>query len=443
METKDRNRASGKSRQAATGAGRQAKQPASRKQPASQKQTPEARRQAQQQAQRRRAAEQRKAAEQEQLWARQHQQAVQAQQPRQSQPLPEEEVHRPAPSQERHAAPEQTGARTSGGGVRRQAKAAAGRAAADQSEVPAADKTKTVPTRRKVRKPSSNGPAVIYTQPAPFNLNRLLIQLLSITAVVLALTLGLSIFFKVEVITVSGADTYSEWAVRDASGIMEGDSLLTFSRARAGARIQAELPYVDDVRFGIKLPNTVIIDIVELEVVYAIQSTDGYWWFITSEGRVVEQTDSATANGYTQILGVEIQPPVANEMAVAEADPVTDATAATDAAGATEATEEPLGTIPVATTNAQRLQVALQILQALESNDIVGEVASVDVTDLSDMELWYGNRYQVELGDTSRLEYKIAAMQDVILQLSDYEMGVLDVSFSIWTDRVEFAPFED
>lgn len=433
METKDRNRGSGKPRQASSGSSRTAKASGSKKQ------TPEARRQAAQQAQRRRAAAQRKAAEQEQLWAQQNQQAVQAQQTRQTQPLPEEEVHRPAPSQDRHAAPEQPAAE----GTRRRAKATAENPAAEQGEAAAAEQAKAAPTRRTIRKPKSNAPAVIYTQPAPFNLNRLLIQLLSITAVVLALTLGLSIFFKVEVITVSGADTYSEWAVREASGIQVGDSLLTFSRARAGAKIQAELPYVDDVRFGIKLPNTVIIDIVELEVVYAIQSTDGQWWFITSEGRVVEQTDKATANGYTKIQGVFIQPPVANEMAVAEADPAIDATAPTDAAGATEATEAPLGTIPVATTNAQRLQVALQILQALEDNDIVGEVASVNVTDLSDMELWYGVRYRVELGDTSRLDYKIACMQDVILQLSDYEMGVLDVSFSIWTDRVEFAPFED
>lgn len=433
METKDRNRGSGKSRQASSASSRTAGQSAGKKQ------TPEDRRKAAQQAQRRRAAAQRKAAEQEQLWAQQHQQAVQAQQTRQTQSLPEEEVHRPAPSQDRHAAPEQPGEEV----TRRRAKASAEQQAPAQGEAAATDQAKAAPTHRTIRKPKSNAPAVIYTQPAPFNLNRLLIQLLSITAVVLALMLALSIFFKVEVITVSGADTYSEWAVREASGIQEGDSLLTFSRARAGAQIQAELPYVDDVRFGIKLPNTVIIDIVELEVVYAVQSTDGQWWFITSEGRVVEQTDKATANGYTKIQGVFIQPPVANEMAVAEADPAVDATVPTDAAGATEATEEPLGTIPVATTNAQRLQVALQILQALEENDIVGEVASVNVTDLSDMELWYGVRYRVELGDTSRLEYKIACMQDVILQLSEYEMGVLDVSFSIWTDRVEFAPFED
>lgn len=434
METKDRNRGAANSgkRQGSSRPNRTGKQSGAGKQ------SPEARRRAAEQAQRRRAAEQRKAAEQEQLWAQQHQQAVQARQPQPVGNLPDEEVHRPTPSQDRHAAPEEP--------VRRRAaaerKPAAAKPAPQKPEEPV--QRKKVPTTRKISKPrSSNAPAVIYTQPAPFNLNRLLIQLLTITAIVLALTLCLSIFFKVEVITVSGAETYSEWAVREASGIQIGDSLMTFSRARAGARIQAELPYVDDVRFGIKLPNTVIIDIVELDVVYAIQSTDGMWWLITSEGRIVKQTDKATAATYTEIIGVEIVEPEVNKMAVPEADPITDATAPTDPSGNAQPTEDPLGTEPVIVSNAQRLATVLQILQALENNDIVGEVASVDVSNLSDIILWYGNRYQVEMGDYSRIDEKIAAMQDVVMQLSDYEMGVLDVSFTLWQDKVEFAPFED
>lgn len=246
-----------------------------------------------------------------------------------------------------------------------------------------------------------------------------------------------------EVITVSGADTYSEWAIREASGINEGDSLLTFSRARAGARIRAELPYVDHVRFGIKLPNTVIIDVVELEVVYAIQDTQDNWWYITSEGRVVEQADRTAISSYTQIQGVRIQYPESNAMAVAESDTPVDATSPTDASGETTATVTPGETVPVAETNEDRLRSALEILQALESNDIVGEVASINLENLSDIILWYGTRYQVELGDNTRLSYKIECMQDTIAQLSDYEMGVLDVSFIFWTDKVEYAPFDD
>jgi cell division septal protein FtsQ len=191
--------------------------------------------------------------------------------------------------------------------------------------------------------------------------------MLTVAAVVVAFVLALSVFFKVEVITVTGADTYSPWAIREASGISEGDNLLTFSHARAGAQIKANLPYVNTVRFGIKLPNTVNIIVEEAEVVYSIKDTNGQWWLMSSSGRIVEQANSGVAANYTQVLGVTLESPAVNLQALAaEAAPTE-----TDASGEF---------IPVTVTGAQRLHTAMQILKALEANDIVGDAASVDVT---------------------------------------------------------------
>ena len=289
--------------------------------------------------------------------------------------------------------------------------------------------------RRYKRERTKDTPAVIYTDPKPFNRAKLFRQLLLVAAVVVAFVLGLSVFFKVENVTISGAETYSPWAVREASGIMEGEGLLTFSRARASAQIRAKLSYVDKVRIGIKLPDTVIIYIEEIDVAYAIQDQDGIWWLMTSEGRIVEQSDSASAQNYTKILGVALQSPRVNDYAVAiEEVPVQDTD---DPAVAGEAE----GTLPVIVTGAQRLSTALQILQALEANDIVGEAASVNVTSVNSIELWYGKRYQVDLGDSTRMEYKIACMNSAILQLSDYQTGKLDISFTTWADQVGYTPF--
>ena len=66
----------------------------------------------------------------------------------------------------------------------------------------------------------------------------------------------------------------------------------------------------------------------------------------------------------------------------------------------------------------------------------------MDVTRLNDIILWYGTQYQVILGDNTNLAYKIACMNDVILQLSDYQTGVLDVSFTTWKEQVGYTPFE-
>ena len=275
-------------------------------------------------------------------------------------------------------------------------------------------------------------PAVIYTQPVTFNSRRLAIQLTTILAVVLALVLGMSVFFKVEVISVVGADVYSEWTIREQSGINEGDNLLTFGRTKASGQIIANLPYVKSARIGIKLPDTVIIEIEEEAVVYSIQDQDGVWWLINSDGKVVEQTNAQNAKTHTQVLGVTLYQPQPSELGIATEEAPTE----TDASG--EA-------VQVLVTGAQRLNAALKILQALELNDIVGDAASVDVSQLQDIILWYGTQYQVNLGSINNskydIAYKITYMKNAILQMSDYQTGILDVSFTTWPDQIGYTPF--
>ncbi len=288
---------------------------------------------------------------------------------------------------------------------------------------------KKVKKTGKQEKPRQNTPAVIYTQPAAFNRNRLLVQLLTVVAVVAALIMGVSVFFKVEHITISGAKVYEGWAIKEASGLVEGeDSLLTFSRPLAAAQIKANLPYVDTVRFGIKLPDTVNIIVEEDEVAYAIKDQNEAWWMMNSNGRVVEMGDNSKASNNTQVLGVRLYEPLADERGVA-------------LESVTSETYEGGETVPVTVTGAQRLTAALQILKALEANGIVGEVASVDVSRMEEIILWYGSRYQVNLGDSANLDYKVACMKDAILQQSEWETGILDISFTIWPTQIVFTPF--
>ena len=284
----------------------------------------------------------------------------------------------------------------------------------------------------KPERPKQPTPAVIYTQPVAFNRNRLLIQLTTVVAIVLAMVMGVSVFFKVKHITVSGAQVYDAHKIKTASGLSEGeDSLLTFSRPRAAAMIKANLPYVDTVRFGIKLPDTVNIIVKEDQVVYSIQDQNEQWWLISSEGRVVEMADRSKASNHTQITGVYLDNPVPDERCVA----------LELVSGEVYGTGEETQPVPVTVTGAQKLTAVLQILKALESNGVVGDIASVDVNRLEDIILWYGSRYQVNLGDSTNIDYKITSMNNVILDMSEWQSGILDVSYTIWPDKVIFTPF--
>ncbi|MBQ4642478.1 MAG: FtsQ-type POTRA domain-containing protein [Oscillospiraceae bacterium] len=275
---------------------------------------------------------------------------------------------------------------------------------------------------------------IVYTPAKPFNRNRFLLRLLTVTAVVLALVFGMSIFFKVRTVTVSGAEKYSAWEVKEASGISDGDALLSLSEAKISARIRTSLPYVDRVRVGIKLPDTVKIEITELDAVYAISDNVGKWWLLNVDGKVVDNTNGAASKGYTRIIGVELADPVVGQQAVA-------AVPQTEEPTGTETTEDLMP--PVALIQpAHQLEAAITVLAALEANGVIGYVETIDVTDPEHIELWYEDRYQVYLGDDSRMEYKIYMLKGAVAQMGEYQRGQMDISFTTWPDRVWFDQFE-
>lgn len=269
---------------------------------------------------------------------------------------------------------------------------------------------------------------VVYTPPEPLNRKKLILRLLTVVAVVAALFLGFSIFFRVENIVISGMEKYTYEAVREASGIEDGESLLSFGKAKAAGRITEALPYVKTVRIGITLPDTVNIYIEELDVVYSAQDQNENWWLLTSDGRIVEKTTQSKAEQNTQLIGFQLLEPVVGEQAKAvEEEP--------------DQTDETGEEIIIAFTNQERLSAALTIADQLERNEILGTAASIDVTDMGNIVMWYGSRYQVLLGDEGMLEEKIATMKAAIREMDSHESGVLDLTFTTEPNKVIYTPF--
>ncbi len=286
------------------------------------------------------------------------------------------------------------------------------------------NKRRENPTRRQ-RQPDD----VVYTQPKPFLRRRFLLHMATVLAVVVALILGMSLFFKVETVTVAGMEKYTAWDVRQASGISDGENLLGISKAKISDSILKNLPYVQTVRVGIQLPGTVHIEVTEFPVTYAIEDTNGSWWLLGSDGRVADTTTGAEAMDVTKLLGVRIANPQPGMNAVAEEpEPEVD---------------EEGNAIPVTVYGRERLALALEIVNILEENGILGKMASIDVSDFGALTMWYGTQYKVLLGDRSRLSYKIGAMNSAISQFGSYDSGTLDVRFTVSAEEVILSPFKE
>ena len=243
---------------------------------------------------------------------------------------------------------------------------------------------------------------------------------------------------------VSGCNKYSAWEVSEASGVEKGSNLMTVSRAQISGNVISKLPYVGAVRVGIKLPDTVNIEITELDVVYSIEDAEGNWWLMNDQGRVVEQTNGISAKSYTQVLGVSIEVPQVGQQAVAEEATVQTSVETVPAEpqdGEAPVDVTPPASIKVGTGGAERLSAVLTVLQELSTNSVSGDIDSVDVTSMSSIELWYDERFQVNIGDLSQLGYKISALKATVNQMESYESGHLDLSFTNWPDKVGYTPF--
>lgn len=280
--------------------------------------------------------------------------------------------------------------------------------------------------------PQRNAPPareVTYTPPLPLNRKKLVIRLATVAAIAIALFLGFTIFFRVEKVIVTGTHRYTPWSVREASGIEEGASLLAFGKTKAASRVMENLRYVKSVRIGVTLPDTVNIYIEELEVVYGVQDKDDGWWLISSDGRVVEGTNEAAARETTVLKGFRIGKPKVGANAVG---------AQRDKQNNTENEH------PVLITDQERLEAALCVITQLERYEILGEAANVDVTDPGNIQLWYGDDYQVMLGNPDRMDEKIGMMTGVIRQHEQsggYQSGVLDITLTENPNGVNYNPF--
>lgn len=264
----------------------------------------------------------------------------------------------------------------------------------------------TVPerrTKRSARKRRDPRPRqhVNYTQPKPFFRRKFLLRLLAVAAVALAIAVGVSVFFKVDTVTVAGASKYSAATVAEASGIEKGDSLLFFGRGSAAARISSKLPYVASVRFELKLPGTVNIIVEEKPVSYALEAEDGTWWCITSDGKVAEAL-SPDASDTPIVTGVKLREPTVGKKAIAL---------------------EPEGDETQTATQAEHLQAAVKILLQLEKWELFSCVESIDVSDLYALRMNCTDDRRVELGSGESLEKKMGMVKATMLELDEKSYG--------------------
>lgn len=306
-------------------------------------------------------------------------------------------------------------------------------------------------------------------------------RLLIMAAIVAAVIFGVAIFFKVNTVEVQGNAIYSAEEIRSASGIQKGDNLFTLNKEAAAGSIKASLPYVETVSIIRFLPDKIVIEVKESDATFAVTTDTNTTWLINSVGKALEQiSDSApdsaltaeptapdaeapveepaeqpVENADSENAGEdEAQQPSENPDAAsgeqtqqpsdtadtAGRDTAAEASAADNSAIQADGKRIPrilgvtvnsptVGSV-VTATNPASLNAALAVIAELDGTGLLDHIVSINTEKEYDIVLQYDGRYEIRLGGTEELSYKIDYLTVILSKLSDFQAGVIDLTFS-------------
>lgn len=306
-------------------------------------------------------------------------------------------------------------------------------------------------------------------------------RLLIMAAIVAAVIFGVAIFFKVNTVEVQGNAIYSAEEIRSASGIQKGDNLFTLNKEAAAGSIKASLPYVETVSIIRFLPDKIVIEVKESDATFAVTTDTNTTWLINSVGKALEQiSDSApdsaltaepTAPDAEAPVEEPVEQPVENTdsenagedeaqqpsenpdaasgeqtqqpsdtAATAGRDTAAEASAADNSAIQADGKRIPrilgvtvnsptVGSV-VTATNPASLNAALAVIAELDGTGLLDHIVSINTEKEYDIVLQYDGRYEIRLGGTEELSYKIDYLTVILSKLSDFQAGVIDLTFS-------------
>ena len=142
-----------------------------------------------------------------------------------------------------------------------------------------------------------------------------LYKLLSVVVISGAIVAALTLFFKVETITVSGTTEYSSEEIITASGVKQGDNLFLLNKYEIYESILEKLPYVSSVSISRKLPDTLLIEVTDSNQGGVIED-HGTYWVLSAEGKLLGKR--AEAGRGALITGLTLAEPEVGKKAAVE-----------------------------------------------------------------------------------------------------------------------------
>lgn len=206
-----------------------------------------------------------------------------------------------------------------------------------------------------------------------------------------AAVLALTVFFRVDTISIEGAAKYSAEEIVAGMDVKKGDNLYLWNKLKTQEALLEKFPYLQTVQIRRRLPDTIMVTVTECTTVLAVPSDGGYY-LVSGQGKVLELSDSD--GGLPVAIGVSLMGLQPGELI----DPSSDAYAG----------------------------ALLTVLQTLDAADMLADTDFINIRSLTDVRIGYLKRFDIRVGTVDELAYRLRFAQTVITsRLSPSDIGRL------------------
>ena len=218
-----------------------------------------------------------------------------------------------------------------------------------------------------------------------------------------AALLAMTVFFRVETISVEGAVKYRAEELVAGMDVKQGDNLYLWNKVKVSDAMLERFPYLETVQIRRHLPNALVVTVTECSASVAVANNGGYM-LVSEQGKMLEQ--SATNNGLPTVVGITLANATPGKMLSADDNEETEA--------------------------------LLDILQNLDAADMLSDLDFINLSDLTAIHIGYQDRFDIQVDTTDELAYHLRFAQTVINErLSPSDIGRL-----YWDtqNRLHFIP---
>ena len=222
--------------------------------------------------------------------------------------------------------------------------------------------------------------------------------------ILIAICVGLSltVFFKIDEITVEGKTRYDEEDIIAASMINKGDNLLLCDTSRGVEKIQSKFSYIEEVEINKKLFNKVNIVVTEAKPASAVEY-NGKYIILSKSGKII---DIIGENKYGEKKYKDIP----------------------EILGANLKNVKLSSKIQYKDNNVKKY--IDRIIENVSKYKIA-DIKTIDISDTSSIKLIKSGGFTIIIGTFENIEYKLRSAADILSKnVREDAKGTLDVSLA-------------